>query len=251
MDLNYVGSATREVMVEERPAVMDAMRALAREHGYIPEDIRMSYAGWTARLVYESVRDTTASIKVDLNFLNRVPLYGVDRLPLPDVLELGSVGVPCLAVDEVYGGKLKALAVRGEPRDVFDAAILFSGGVTHDPARLRKAFLFYGYMDDASLSTIDLGPIRRLGQREFEQRLFPVMRRGDRPDPEELADLVVPRLEEMLDLADDEAEFGRLLEGGEYRPELLFGDVQVSADIGDHPAAGWRRLHPHGRVDGR
>ncbi len=251
MDLNYVGSATRAVMVEERPAVMDAVRDLAREHGYLPEDIRMSYAGWTARLVYESVRDSTASIKVDVNFLNRVPLYGIDRLPLPVVLELDAVGVPCIAVEEVYGGKLKALAVRGEPRDVFDAANLFSRGVTHDPVRLRKAFLFNAYMDDASLSTIDLGSIKRLGQREFEQRLYPVMRRGDRPDPEELADQVVPRLEEMLDLTEGEAEFGKRLERGEYLPQLLFGDAQVSADIGDHPAAEWRRLHPHGRVEDR
>jgi predicted nucleotidyltransferase component of viral defense system len=251
MDLNYVGSANREIMREERPVVMDTVRNLAREHGYVPEDIRMSYAGWTARLVYESVRDSTASIKVDVNFLNRVPLFQVERLPIPVVLELGSVKAPCLAVDDVYGGKLKALAVRGEPRDVFDAALLFSGGVVHDPAQLRKAFLFYGFMDDASLSTFDLGAIGRLGPREYEQRLYPVLRRGDRPDPVDLADLVVPRLDEMLDLTEDEVAFGRGLEDGEYLPELLFGDVQVSDDIGAHPAAEWRRLHPHGRVDQR
>jgi predicted nucleotidyltransferase component of viral defense system len=207
MDLNYVGSADRDVMIDERPAVMVSIRDLAREHGYVPEDIRMSYAGWTARLVYESVRDSPASIKVDVNFLNRVPLFPVQRLPLPEVLDLGDAEVPCLGVDEVFGGKLKALAVRGEPRDVFDTALLSPGGVMHDPSRLRKAFLFYGFMDDASLSTFDLDAISRLGTRDYEQRLYPVLRRGDRPDPEELADRVLPMLEGMLDLTPDEEAF--------------------------------------------
>ncbi len=251
MDLNYVGSADRDVMMEERPAVMDSIRDLAREHGYVPEDIRVSYAGWTARLVYESVRDSTASIKVDVNFLSRVPIFPVQRLPLPEVLDLGDAEVPCLGVDEVFGGKLKALAVRGEPRDVFDAALLSPGGVMHDPPRLRKAFLFYGFMDDASLSTFDLGVIRRLRTRDYEQRLYPVLRRGDRPDPEELADRVLPMMEEMLELTADEEAFGARLEGGEYVPELLFGDVEASAEIGAHPAAEWRRLHPHGRIEQR
>ena len=45
MDLNYVGAATRDVMLEERPIVVDSVRALVREHKYVPEDIRTSYAG--------------------------------------------------------------------------------------------------------------------------------------------------------------------------------------------------------------
>ena len=248
MDLNYVGGVAREVMVEERPFVERAVMDLVREHGYVPEDIRRSYAGWTVRFVYESVRDSRASVKADINFLNRVPLYGVVNLPLPGILDLGDAWTPCLTVEDVYGGKLKALAVRGEPRDVYDVALLFSGGFDHDPERLRKAFLFYAFMDDASLSTLDLDAIRALGRREYEQRLYPVLRGTDRPDPEELADLVLPKMERMLRLSEGERAFGQRLEDGSYEPELLFGDVGVSEDIHSHPAAEWRSLHPHGRI---
>ena len=248
MDLNYIGSVARDAMLEEKPVIMDAVRDLVREHGYVPEDIRTSYAGWTVKFVYESVRDSRTSIKADINFLNRVPLFGVESLPIPDILGLGTIKAPCLAVDEVYGGKLKALAVRGEPRDVFDAALLFSGGIDHDIGPLRKAFLFYGFMDDASLSTVDLNSIGRLRPREYEQRLYPVLRHGDRPDPQDLADQVIPTMEAMLDLTEDELAFGKALEAGEYLPGLLFGDVHVSSDISIHPAAEWRRRHPHGRI---
>ena len=94
-------------MLEERPFVMDAVRALATEHGYAPEDIRRSYAGWTARLVYEGVRGSRASIKVDINFLNRVPLYGVEYLPVPDVLDLDEL------VLSLVDGADRGLGVKG------------------------------------------------------------------------------------------------------------------------------------------
>jgi len=200
------------------------------------------------KFVYESVRDSPASIKADINFLNRVPLYGVVDLPMPEILDLGDAHTPCLTVEDVYGGKLKAMAVRAEPRDVYDAALLFSGGIDLDHASLRKAFLFYAFMDDASLSTLDLDPLGKLGRREYEQRLYPVLRRGDRPDPGDLADIVLPGVEGMLDLSEGERAFGQRLEDGSYEPELLFGDVRVSEDIHRHPAAEWRRRHPHGRM---
>ncbi len=248
MDLNYVGGVAKEIMMEVRPVVMGAVRDLVREHGYVPEDIRRSYAGWTVKFVYESVRNSRASIKADINFLNRVPLYGVVNMPLPKVLDLGDTRTPCLTVEDVYGGKLKALAVRGEPRDVYDAALLFSGSIDHDQNRLRKAFLFYAYMDDASMATLDLDLIGKIGRREYEQRLYPVLRRADRPDPGDLADLVLPEIEGMLNLSEGERTFGQRLEDGSYEPELLFGDVRMSEDIHRHPAAEWRRLHPHGKI---
>jgi hypothetical protein len=57
-------------------------------------------------------------------------------------------------------------------------------------------------------------------------------------------------MEELLDLTADERTFGERLEQGEYEPELLFQDVEVSNIVGDHPAAEWRRRHPHGQLPG-
>lgn len=248
MDLNYVGSVERDKMIAERPEVEDALRGLAREHGYAPEDVRRSYAGWTARLVYEDIQGARSSIKVDLNYLMRLPLYGVERLPVPGTFELGDARAPCLALEDVYGGKLKAMAVRAEPRDVYDATQLYMRDVAHDPERLRRAFLFYAFMDDATLSTVDLGAVRALTSGDFAQRLYPVLRRGERPGPEELLGAVIPRVERMLQLSDEERAFGKRLEAGSYEPGLLFRGVDVTEAIGRHPAAEWRALHPHGKL---
>ena len=248
IDLNYIGGPGKDKMLAERPEVELALRALAREHGYEPEDIRRSYAGWTARLVYEGVQGARSSIKADLNYLMRVPLYGVELLPVPGAFDLGDARAPCLALEDVYGGKLKAMAVRAEPRDVYDAAQLYKRNVAHDSERLRRAFLFYAFVDDATLSTVDLDAVKRLTAGDYAQRLHPVLRLADRPSPEELLGIVMPRVELMLQLSDEERAFGKRLEAGSYEPGLLFRGVDVSDAIDRHPAAEWRRLHPHGRL---
>jgi len=53
----------------------------------------------------------------------------------------------------------QAMAVRAEPRDVYDAAQLYKRNVAHDSERLRRAFLFYAFVDDAT--ALDGGPRRR------------------------------------------------------------------------------------------
>lgn len=248
MDLNYVGSIDKEGMLAEKPLVMDAIRALARAHGYACEDVGLAYAGWSVRLLYESARGQRSSIKADVNFLQRVALYGVEKRELPAVFELADAAVPCMTVEEVYGGKFAALAIRGEPRDVFDAAHFLQTSVPHDATRLRKAFLFYAHMDDATLRTVKLGNIETLAEKECRDRLYPMLRRGNQPTPREMGEAILPRLKEMLTLNAAEKEFGERLERGEYSPSLLFQDVTASPDIARHPAAEWRRQHPHGKA---
>lgn len=248
MDINYIGAVDKERMLAEKPELMRVLRDLAKDQGYTPEDVRHAYAGWTVRFVHESVTGQRASVRADVNFLMRVPLYGAEPRVLPDLFELPRTPIPCLSAEEVYGSKLKALAVRGEPRDVFDAAELFLRGPNVDAARLRKAFLFYAHMDDATLRTVDLAAVEALDERACRERLHPMLRRGRRPSPQELKALVLPRLKEMLALTGSEQEFGRRLEAQQYEPGLLFEKVAVNPDIARHPAAEWRRQKPHGRL---
>lgn len=248
MDLNYVGSVDKEGMLAEKPRVMDAIRALARAHGYACEDVGLAYAGWSVRFLYENARGQRSSIKADVNFLQRVALYGVENRELPAIFDLADAAVPCMTVEEVYGGKFTALAVRGEPRDVFDAAHFLRTFVPHDATRFRKAFLFYAHMDDATLRTVKLGNIETMTEKDCRDRLYPMLRRGNQPTPHEMGEVILPRLKEMLLPTAAEREFGERLERGKYSPSLLFTGVNVNPDIARHPAAEWRRQHPHGKA---
>lgn len=249
MDLNYVGGLDRETMLVERPELERALQELAEAWGYAVDVERRSYAGSKTRFLYTNLHGQRDSIRVDLNYLMRLPLYGVERRELPGIFELDG-RVPALAVEDVYGGKLKALAARAQPRDLFDAARLFQGSVRPDMRRLRAAFLFYCHMDDATLRLVDLGLAASLTDEEVRRTLHPMLRAGERPTAEQLKEAVIPRLEAMLDRSGDEVAYGAELAKGRHRPELLFGDLPVADGIAAHPAALWRAKNPHGKLEG-
>lgn len=245
MDLNYVGSLDRETMQRERPELEQALKEIATARGYTVDPERRSYSGSQTRLLYANLHGQRDSIRVDLNYLMRLPLYGVERRELPAIFELDG-DVPTLAVEDVYGGKLKALAVRAQPRPL-RRRTSFSGSVRPEPRKLRAAFLFYCHMDDATLGLVDLERARGLTDRDVKQNLHPMLRRGEKPSATELQDAVLPRLEAMLQRSHDEVRYGEELEQGHHRPELLFGAIDVAGGIKDHPAALWRAKDPHGK----
>lgn len=248
MDLNYVGAVDKASMKEERPQVEQLLTELAGAHGYEVDVERASYAGWKARVLYENIHDQRDSLRVDINYLMRVPIFGTVARDLPAIFELDTAAVPCVALEDVYGGKLKALATRGEARDLFDASQFIQSGLEHDQDRLRKAFLFYCHTDDATLETVDLEAVTRIDQEEVERSLYPMLRRDERPMAEEMQSVVQPVLARMLERSEEEIEFGTRLEEGSYEPGLLFGETAAHEDIGEHPAPLWRAMHPHGKL---
>lgn len=247
LDLNYVGSVDSEGMKRDRPDLESALIALAEAHGYQAEVERRSYAGSKARFLYENSHGARDSVRVDINYLMRVPLYGIVRLDLPGLFDLEPAQVPCLAIEDVFGSKLKALATRAQARDLYDAARFLRDGPSHDSGRLRRAFLFYCHMDDATLRTVDLQAVRRINQATVERDLYPMLRRDDRPRAEDLQAPIRPALTGMLHRSDDEIRFGTRLEAGEYVPQLLFGTDETDGAVALHPAALWRAKSPHGK----
>ena len=248
IDLNYVGAVRRETMLEEKPRVKDAFLQLAASLGYGTDVVFDEHAGWSIRFLYENAHGSRDGLKANVNFLQRLPLYDTEVRHLPAIFEIEKPTVRIVSVEEAYGGKLTALAVRGEPRDVFDAAHLFGGSIPYEPGRLRKAFLFFASMDDATLRTVDVPAIERLDEKAFHDRLYPLLRREKHPAGKALVAEILPHLKRLLVLDAGERDFGRLLESGKYEPGALFGKVAVNPNIRDHPAAEWRRQNPHARA---
>lgn len=250
MDLNYVGSLDRGTMREERPQMEQALEEVVTAQGYEVDEESRSYAGRKVRFRYTNLHGHRDSIRADLNYLMRLPLYGVERHDLPAVFELDPARVPAPALEDVFGGKLKALASRAQPRDLFDAARLFAGRVSPDQRKLRAAFLFYSHMDDASLQLVRLDRVEALTDEDLGRRLYPMLRAKERPTIEELRGAALPHLRAMLQRTEEEIRYGTELEQGRHVPELLFHDIPIPGDMVRHPAALWRAQHPHGKLRG-
>ncbi len=250
MDLDYIGSIERVTMMQQRPRVEAILRELVTAYGYEWDVETGSYIGLKVRLRYINIHGHRDSIRADLNFVMRVAFYGVERHDLPDVFDLDPAQVPALPLEAVYGGKLKALATRAEARDLFDAARLFTGPLSHDPRKLRAAFLFYGYMDDTGLGLLNLDNISAITDEDIRRHLYPMLRAAERPTAEALRAAILPRITTMLDRDENEIAYGEELEAGRHEPSLLFGDIPIPSEMVHHPAALWRARHPHGKLHG-
>jgi hypothetical protein len=100
IDLNYVGRADREGMLEERPQIEDAVRAVCERQETTVRRAPSDHAGGKWRLSYERAAGGTGSLELDLNFLLRVPLWPSTRMDSPSLLGVEASQVAVLDPEE-------------------------------------------------------------------------------------------------------------------------------------------------------
>ena len=257
VDLNLIGAPTREELDELRPRIDAGLAAAFASQGL---DVRRrpdAHAGGKWSLRYRSVFGQGGKLEVDLNTLQRVPLW--EPVITPARLPVFSRRPTALQEPhEIVAGKLAALVDRAAGRDLFDAHQL----LTHldlDSRRLRLAFVVAGaqsHRDLAGLSKDDVSA----EPRELRHRLLPLLRRGHVPEVhgidawiERLVGETRAAMAAVLPLREDEQAFLTALhERGEIRPDLITSDETLRARIASHPGLLWKAVNvrKHRELDG-
>ena len=126
LDLDYVGSTDAEETQRRRPVLLAELEELASRAGYRVEHSRQSYAMAHLILRYENTAGRRDALKLDINFLDRVPVIEPVRLPLrhPFGDDLATPPILTFALEELAASKIIALARRGLARDLFDVGEL-------------------------------------------------------------------------------------------------------------------------------
>jgi hypothetical protein len=249
IDLNYVGAIDREGMLADRPKIEQAVRAVCARQGLTVRRTPGEHAGGKWRLGYERAAGGTGALELDLNFLQRQPLWEAARR---DSLALGARiarGIVVIEEHELCAGKLAALFGRDASRDLFDVHALLSRG-TLDPRKLRLAFLVYGACSRRDWRTLSVEDVR-MDPRDAEQRLVPLLRADLAPARPQLdawsARLVVEcrtLVSSLLQFEDAESEFlAGVNDRGEVVPELLTDDAALRERIRLHPGLAWKALN--------
>ena len=245
IDLNYVGAAERDVMLQERPKVEQAIQACSRE-GMTVTRMPADHAGGKWQLRYASAVNDTGTLAVDLNFMFRVPLW---PLVPQDSRRVGShqaKGIPVLDAHELAAGKLAALMGRHASRDLFDAhGLLHRRGL--DAAKLRLGFVVYGALNRKDWRTVRIEDVDFDGQ-ELLNELLPVLRITAAEavtNPAQWAASLVQEaraeLAVILPFTNAEREFlDRILDHGDVKPELLTGNPDMAGRILSHPMLQWK-----------
>jgi predicted nucleotidyltransferase component of viral defense system len=240
IDLDFVGAADAEEAQARRPELLAELEALARVGGYEVAQERPSYAMAHLRLQYVGADGRPALLKLDVNFLDRVPVLSPVRSALrhPFGEDLAQIELQTFAVAELSAAKTIALVRRALARDLFDVAMLAQlPGVDDELLRTVPVVRGAGYPppSPADYSPQAIDRVRRVRWRSE------VMALARRPTPisldtaKEQAGRFVAR---ATDLTDAHREFLRQLELGELRTELLPGEIDDRVAL--NPALLWR-----------
>lgn len=241
LDLDYTGAIDKEQMLEERQKIGELLERVFNMLGYEPEE-RSSYALLQHNLFYENSAENRDRIQLEINFLKRVTFLQPVEVEFATPFDLPDFPVTTLKTEELFGRKAKALAARATPRDLYDIDRLLTSEIRIDREIMRKCFLFSLCLDGdprqiGSASDI----LDQISPNDVKRNLLPMLRKGVRTDLEAMKGRVGPLLKQFLTFTPSERTFiERLFEEKDYRPQLLFEDVDFNEALANHPGIGWR-----------
>lgn len=247
IDLNFVGAEDVEGMRRARPDFERGLTACCEREGCSVRRTPSEHAGGKFRLRFASVLGGSQNLEVDVSYVARVPLLGVERRPtrFPPGSQLE---VPTLTLEELAAGKFTALLQRSAARDAFDAASLLEIA----PDLLARPGFRMAFVCSVAASRHDCRslevPAAPLDGRAVARELEPMLRRtaeGGVPDCDELMEWIdgklQPAREALLAWSQDERRFlDRLLDEGEIEPERLHPDPSVQERVRMQPMLRWK-----------
>jgi hypothetical protein len=207
------------------------------------------HAAMTFFFRYDSVLGQRGDLKVDLNFMFRVPLWPVVNMDSRPIGPYHATGFPVLDIHELAGGKIAALMARRAGRDLLDVHQLLTGAKL-DLELLRLAFVIYGAMNRKDWRTVRVSDVS-FTEDGLRKDLLPLLRSGMVTDwdstirwGERLVEETRRSLNSLLPFSEAEHEFfDRLLDHGEVKPTLLTEDEDLWERISLHPGLAWKALN--------
>ena len=244
IDLNYIGSVSREGMEAERPDLERRLQRVFEADNFAVRRVPVEHAGGKWQLRYAGAQGQGGNLEVDLNYMHRVPL---EPIRFQDSRTLGSFQakeIPVVGLHDLAAGKLIALLDRSAARDVFDAAGLFSHPDL-DMDLLRLPFVVMGAMSrtmDLRMATPEQA---QMAESDFDRMVRPLLRPGRHvQDLASIQRSAREGLARLLPLRTHEVSFIEALwDRGDIHPELLTSDTAVQSSIAVMPLLQWKAQH--------
>lgn len=249
IDLNYIGSPNKEIMLQERQEIEQAIILLAQGLGMELYRHPCTHAGGKMVFRYNSLLGQKGNLDIDLNYIYRIPLFDVSKqnsTNWPRQIK----NIPILDINELAAGKFKALFDRVASRDLFDSYTLLTSSLL-DMEKLRLAFVVYSAVGLTDWQNISVDKIS-FELKDLSNKLIPVLRQsvvssGRLSGLEQWAKQITAdtrrAFQKILPFTNNEKEFlSKLQEQGEINPRLICSDMVICDRISNHPALNWKIL---------
>ena len=244
IDLDYVGSVSREQMMEERGRIRDRISKYMMAAGYTASAKSKQYHALDSFVYeYQNAGGMKDNLKIEINYMLRTHVLDVEqrRIQIPWLAQ--GTSITTVHLIEIYGSKIVALINRNAPRDLYDVHSMIRTSLVPvaNQDMLRKCVVFYAAIGSGSTPLgFSVGEIADTSPMRIRTDLVPVLRRGERFDVAAAEATAKDYLRQLLNLTDRERQFLHFFAQKQYRPELLFDDSETLARIANHPMAIWK-----------
>ena len=241
IDLNYVASADRDTMLNDRPLLEKELKKLIESRGISVEHaLADEHAGGKWRLRAPSAFGGHFTLEIDLNYLMRMPVFGIHSKRPYELDEDYTFEFDSVAFEELFGGKIKALLERSATRDLYDVSMLAKTSVRYDMEGIRKVGILFGVTSKRDWRTVDFRTIDEIDQQMINAELTPLVRQNETPSLDVMKSDARNILTTILEYKENEKKFlDQFLDQGQYNPDLLF-EAKEAERLKNHPAVLWK-----------
>lgn len=246
IDLNYIEFSSKEEMQSSREILEEKIAELGKSKGYKLEWKSEAYALTSFLFSFTRASGGRDSLKIELNYLTRQPLFDLDNRSPRDVGSFTFSPFKVLDVHELIAGKLRALFERDAGRDLYDISTFVKSRNLQE-AKLRTAFIIYGACSRKDWREVDIKDIV-YDLNDIRNNLVPMLRSEEKEnidDIEKWINSLATKAKEfvgsLVDFTQKEAKFlQKVNERGIIDPELLTTDKSLHRRIKNNPALKWK-----------
>jgi predicted nucleotidyltransferase component of viral defense system len=233
VDLNFTGSTEREDMKTTRPIITQLIQTMGGKLGYDIKEKDSSYIISRHNLQYTTLRNTKDHIKIEINYLDRIPIDKIRTKKFPSVFtDIPLFSVPTYSLEELTAQKIKACIERTAPRDIFDVSCLSQQNIAM--TKTRKYTAVYYCLIEKDKTTDVLERIEDYDLEKIHQELRQFIRDNEQFNAEKIRKSATDFLKQMLSFTGKEQQFIDMFHKEQkIVPELLFKDKLI---LTHHPA---------------
>lgn len=244
IDLDMAENSSRDEMLSMRQQITNRIGKYMEAVQYTLSPKSKNYYALDS-FVYEylnagSMKD---NLKIEINYMLRCHILPLSqrniKLPWLDT----EMTVLSVAPLEIFASKIVALLNRTAPRDLYDVSNMLKYSLFDESEQslLRKCILFYSAIgSDMVPKKFNFSNIINLPQSKIKTDLLPVLRNNASFSLEVVQHQVLLYLKQLLVPTESELNFLDTFRKKEYRPELLFTNVEILERIKNHPMALWK-----------
>lgn len=242
LDFNFIGGVTKQEKDGKQPGINEAVKSIFRSKRYEARETGV-YGQDSYLLSFTNTAGNRDRIKVEINYLSRIPVLGVEKRDLLQPFAGEGFKVSTLKAEELFSGKLVALMDRGAARDLYDIFIVIRQGLPLNFSLMRKLFIFQGCLVRSDFRKFSPEAIAEITDTEVKRNLLPLLRKAERYRAGELVTVVKPYIEKLMQFTKEEQAYIAKFFDGTYDPTLLFGHEVDRERIMHHPMVEWKLQH--------